>query len=125
MKKLNLSKPKLTDKDIKDINDFCSFMGYTPKIIINQDNIVKKAIITERGKFVGYIQKNFSLEYVTRNGYHYFIFSREEIDRVQKLVKAILPRNKPDFEFIRLITNENNNNNKSKTDRKNAESIFS
>lgn len=124
MKNLNLKKPELKSKDIQNINDFCDFMGYIPKISWNQGTVKRAVIVDSDETFVGYIQTEPFLSYKDRNGDVYFIFSKKELQRAEKIAKEIItPEAKINFDFIKILINGGNNN-QSKTHRKTEKKIF-
>jgi hypothetical protein len=124
MKNLDIKRPELKSKDIQNINDFCNFMEYTPKISWNQGTVKRAIIVDSNETFVGYIQTEPFLSYIDKEGDVYFIFSKKELQRAEKIANEIItPEAKINFDFIKILIHGNNK--QSKTYGKTKKKILS
>jgi len=128
MKNLKIEKPVLKSEDIKNINNFCKFMNWIPKISFEKGQVKRAIIIDENDEFVGYIQSKPYLSYIGKDGILNFIFSEKELQRAMKIAEQIIlpEENKPkqiiNFKFIRRFLNGNDN--KSQINKSSKEKIF-
>jgi predicted HAD superfamily phosphohydrolase YqeG len=92
MKQIVMNKPDLNENDFRIIIEFCSHpdnieLNLSSKIEIDNDNSIKKAIMLQDNKFLGYIQKKRNnLFFIRKDGIKSFILSNKEYDRVNKIV---------------------------------------